>query len=180
MLTGDEYFPGGIGEFEIKKNEFLVFENGPSVDMVLQWAKYRDAADQCSLSRIWGGIHPYLDDLPGRYIGKDIGNNAFELGKSYFSNDEKITSIENITYNINVFPNPTNYNKTLNIINESNKLIKSILIYENNGKQIESNIHKINENDIKIDISRNRSGFILIRLIFEDFTETTLKVMVIN
>ena len=37
--------------------------------MKLQWATYKDAADQCSLSRIWGGIHPYIDDIPGRKIG---------------------------------------------------------------------------------------------------------------
>ena len=46
-----------------------MFEEGPSVDVVLQWATYRDASDQCSLSRIWGGIHPPADDIPGRIIG---------------------------------------------------------------------------------------------------------------
>ena len=54
MLTGDAFFPGGMGEFEAPKNEFLVFEEGPSQDITLQWATYRDASDQCSLSRIWG------------------------------------------------------------------------------------------------------------------------------
>jgi len=58
LLTGDAYFPGGLGEFTARKNEFLVFEEGPSVDITLQWATYRDASDQSSLSRIWGGIHP--------------------------------------------------------------------------------------------------------------------------
>ncbi|MEQ9169016.1 MAG: vanadium-dependent haloperoxidase, partial [Fulvivirga sp.] len=77
-LTGDPFFPGGIGEFEIKRNEFLVFEEGPSVDMTLQWATYRDASDQTSLSRIWGGIHPPADDLPGRRIGIQIGEDAFK------------------------------------------------------------------------------------------------------
>ena len=65
-LTGDPYFPGGMSGFPIPANEFLVFEHGPSVDMVMQCATYRDAADQCSLSRIWGGIHPPADDIPGR------------------------------------------------------------------------------------------------------------------
>ena len=65
-LTGDAYFPGGMGEFRAPRDEFLVFEKGPSVDVTLQWATYRDAADQCSLSRIWGGIHPPVDDIPGR------------------------------------------------------------------------------------------------------------------
>ena len=63
-LTGDVYFPGGMSGFRIPANEFLQFEAGPSVDMTLQWATYQDAADQCSLSRIWGGIHPPIDDVP--------------------------------------------------------------------------------------------------------------------
>ena len=84
-LTGSEYFPGGMSEFQIVANDFLVFEDGPSVDMTLQWATYRDASDQCSLSRIWGGIHPPADDIPGRLIGEQIGNNAFDAAVSYFN-----------------------------------------------------------------------------------------------
>jgi len=83
-LTGSAYFPGGMSEFKITANEFLVFEKGPSVDLTLQWATYRDASDQCSLSRIWGGIHPPIDDIPGRKIGEVIGNNAFDRASSYF------------------------------------------------------------------------------------------------
>lgn len=84
-LTGDAYFPGGMSEFEIKRNEFLVFEEGPSVDMTLQWATYRDASDQCSLSRIWGGIHPPVDDIPGRLIGISIGMDGFSEASAYFA-----------------------------------------------------------------------------------------------
>ncbi|NIV18766.1 MAG: hypothetical protein GWN47_10265 [Woeseiaceae bacterium] len=83
-LTGSEFFPGGMSGFEITANEFLVFEEGPSVDMTLQWATYRDASDQTSLSRIWGGIHPPADDIPGRLIGEQIGLNAFALARQYF------------------------------------------------------------------------------------------------
>ena len=83
-LTGSEYFPGGMSGFEVTANEFLVFEDGPSVRMTLQWATYRDASDQCSLSRIWGGIHPPADDLPGREIGEQIGINAFARAAGYF------------------------------------------------------------------------------------------------
>ena len=56
-LTGDAFFPGGMGEFIAPKNDFLVFEQGPSETVTLQWATYRDASDQCSLSRIWAGLH---------------------------------------------------------------------------------------------------------------------------
>jgi hypothetical protein len=88
LLTGDEYFPGGIGEFRAPQNEFLVFEEGPSVDVILQWATYQDASDQTSLSRIWGGIHPPADDLPGRLIGDTIGPEAFSFAEKYFSGTE--------------------------------------------------------------------------------------------
>jgi hypothetical protein len=77
-ITGSPYFPGGLGEFPITANEFLEFELGPSQDLVLQWASYADAADECALSRIYGGIHPPADDTPGRLMGYQIGPKAFE------------------------------------------------------------------------------------------------------
>lgn len=84
FMTGDAFFPGGMGEFLCDQNDFLVFEDGPSADVMLQWATYRDASDQCSLSRIWGGIHPPVDDIPGRLMGIDIGTDAFNYAKGYF------------------------------------------------------------------------------------------------
>jgi hypothetical protein len=84
LLTGNPFFPGGIGEFHAPKDEFLVFEDGPSVDVTLQWATYRDASDQTSLSRIWGGIHPPADDIPGRLIGEKIGIAAFHFAETFF------------------------------------------------------------------------------------------------
>lgn len=86
-LTGDPFFPGGMGEFFAERNEFLVFEDGPSEDITLQWATYRDASDQCSLSRIWGGIHPPVDDIPGRLIGLEIGTDAFQKARDLFYRD---------------------------------------------------------------------------------------------
>ena len=56
-FTGDAYFPGGMGTFNAPAGEFLVFEDGPSVDIAMQWATYQDASDECNLSRIYGGIH---------------------------------------------------------------------------------------------------------------------------
>lgn len=84
LMTGSEFFPGGLGEFHCPRNEFLVFEEGPSVDLTLQWATYKDASDQTSLSRIWGGIHPPADDIPGRHIGEAIGADAMALAESFF------------------------------------------------------------------------------------------------
>jgi len=84
LMTGDPFFPGGVGEFEAPMNQFLVFEEGPSVDVTLQWARYYDAADECSLSRIYGGIHPPADDIPGRLMGAVIGQDTFDLAMAYF------------------------------------------------------------------------------------------------
>jgi hypothetical protein len=77
-----------MGEFHISANSgFLGFEKGPSVDVTLQWATYRDASDQTSLSRIWGGIHPPFDDIPGRIVGAECGVDAYHLARDIFYND---------------------------------------------------------------------------------------------
>ena len=86
-ITGSEFFPGGMAEFAANRNEFLVFEEGPSEDVILQWATYRDASDQTSLSRIWGGIHPPADDIPGRLIGIEIAKDVIDLGESFMFED---------------------------------------------------------------------------------------------
>jgi len=108
LLTGDEYFPGGVGEFHAAKNEYLVFEEGPSMDITLQWAKYRDASDQASLSRLWGGIHPPVDDTPGRLMGVTIGTQAFELAEEYFNGAPFTGTDDGIAeFDIHsIYPNP--------------------------------------------------------------------------
>lgn len=83
-MTGSPYFPGGMGEFPVVQDQFLVFEDGPSQSFSLQWATYRDASDQCSLSRIWGGIHPPADDFPGRQLGLEIADMTMTKVSSYF------------------------------------------------------------------------------------------------
>jgi len=84
-LTGSSYFPGGLGTFQVTMDDFLVFEQGPSVSFELQWATYYDAADEAGISRIWGGIHPRADDLPGRIMGSEVGHQAWARALEYFS-----------------------------------------------------------------------------------------------
>jgi len=50
----------------------------------LQWATYYDAADQAGISRIWGGIHPPIDNLTGRRVGAQVGTGVWALAKRYF------------------------------------------------------------------------------------------------
>lgn len=82
-LTGSNYFPGGLGTWHIEQNEFLVFEDGPSQSFDLQWATYQDAANESALSRMWGGIHPPMDDGRGRAIGIAVAEAAFCKAESY-------------------------------------------------------------------------------------------------
>ncbi len=77
LLTGSPFFPGGLGEHRFAANSFLEFERGPSSDLSLQWATYYDAADQAGLSRLFGGIHPSIDDVVGRRLGARVGLAAF-------------------------------------------------------------------------------------------------------
>ncbi|MGC1471703.1 MAG: FG-GAP-like repeat-containing protein [Psychroserpens sp.] len=128
-MTGTPFFPGGMGEFTAKQNDFLVFEQGPSVEVKLQWATYRDASDQTSLSRIWGGIHPPADDIPGRLIGEKVGLDAFDFAVPYFSGEVVIPEIsEQIIY-----PNPV-VNGELFITNT--KLDDRMALYDIRGRQV--------------------------------------------
>ena len=105
-ITGSEFFPGGIGTFDVLENEFLVFEEGPSESFTLQWATYQDASDQTSLSRILGGIHPPIDDIKGRIIGEKIGQESFDLAQQYFTGTLNDGSISLNKNNTDVYPNP--------------------------------------------------------------------------
>jgi len=107
LLTGTPYFPGGMSELLAPQNDFLEFEQGPSTDVILQWATYRDASDQCSLSRIWGGIHPPMDDIPGRHIGMVAGPQAFHFAKAYFGTDIVTSVDDRPRLGITVYPNPS-------------------------------------------------------------------------
>ncbi len=84
-ITGDEYFPGGFGEFTAVSDTSLGFEDGPTQDVHLQWATYYDAADEAGISRLYGGIHVEADDLLGRVTGAKVGIEAFDLATNYFN-----------------------------------------------------------------------------------------------
>lgn len=105
-ITGSEFFPGGLGTFDVLKNEFLVFEEGPSESFTLQWATFKDASDQTSLSRIWGGIHPPIDDIKGRIIGEKIGKESFDLAQQYFSGTLGNSTILSNKNSTKIYPNP--------------------------------------------------------------------------
>ena len=131
-FTGSPYFPGGLETHLAKQKEFLVFEDGPSQDVELQWVSYKDAADQCSLSRIWGGIHPYIDDIPGRLIGQIIGNESFEFGAEYFENN--LSTIEPTLPNLKIQKNPVSLNEDIHILNTIGD--EDFKLYDISGKEV--------------------------------------------
>lgn len=138
MLTGDEFFPGGMGEFLAEKNEFLVFEEGPSQDVVLQWATYRDASDQTSLSRIWGGIHPPADDIPGRIIGEKIGIQAFNFAEKYFNNLPTSTENTIATEPTKLYPNPIKNGELLVVEGAFNNAEVLVELFDYTGKLVDA------------------------------------------
>ena len=83
-MTGTPFFPGGVSGYTIPAGD-LKFEEGPTTEIVLEWATYYDAADQAGQSRLWSGIHVQADDFNGRRIGAECGRAAWERAQSYFA-----------------------------------------------------------------------------------------------
>ena len=173
MLTGDEFFPGGVGEFVAPKNEFLVFEEGPSVDITLQWATYRDAADQTSLSRIWGGIHPPVDDIPGRLLGEKIGIAAFDLANNYFDGSIITSVTDPFEAEILVFPNPS-LGQTLTIRIDQNFQMDNLTmtLIDLNGRRIWMKEFKGVVQEVKVDMGASLNGVYLLRVESGDINKT--------
>ncbi|MEX1054693.1 MAG: T9SS type A sorting domain-containing protein, partial [Rhodothermales bacterium] len=139
LLTGDPYFPGGMGEFHAPKNTFLAFEAGPSEDVTLQWATYRDASDQTSLSRIWGGIHPPADDIPGRHIGMAIAADAFDLAEMYFSGNATAAEDDiagEVAPPVRVYPNPVIGNADVSVVVDGSARDVDVRLYNLLGQSI--------------------------------------------
>ncbi len=163
QITGTAYFPGGMGEFHAPKDEFLVFEKGPSVDVTLQWATYKDAADQCSLSRIWGGIHPPADDIPGRKIGPIVAKEVLAKAMKYFEGEALLYSNSSKSNNWSIYPNPVKHGHQLNL--QGDHIIDAhLIIYDAQGKKhYEKTITNRNSFQLDIDLPKGLYFFQTIR-----------------
>ena len=187
-FTGDEFFPGGMGEFFAEKNNYLDFEPGPSEDVTLQWATYKDAADQSGLSRIWGGIHPPCDDVPGRIMGIEVGNIAFDLADDLFGDPVMATSVNNIDMGkdeISVFPNPwlTKSNQPIQILfSEIQNQVVGVTLFNAQGqtlfnREFHSFGNKITLQPSNVDLP---SGVFYLKLQGENWEQTKRIVIVEN
>ncbi len=157
LITNDAFFPGGIGVFDVAQNDFLVFEQGPTESFSLQWATYRDASDQTSLSRIWGGIHPPIDDIRGRIIGDKIGKEAFNFASTFFSTSLNVQNETN-SLDIKITPNPIVENL---FITTTMSNLNRIDIYNVLGVKVFS--EEINTNNA-INISNLKTGVYFVKI----------------
>ena len=157
LITNDAFFPGGIGVFDVAQNDFLVFEQGPTESFSLQWATYRDASDQTSLSRIWGGIHPPIDDIRGRIIGDKIGKEAFNFASTFFSTSLNVQNETN-SLDIKITPNPIVENL---FITTTMSNLSRIDIYNVLGVKVFS--EEINTNNA-INISNLKTGVYFVKI----------------
>ncbi len=168
-LTGDAYFPGGLGEFHAPKNAFLVFEEGPSTDVILQWATYQDAADQCSLSRIWGGIHPPIDDLPGRLIGEQVGLDAIERAEQYFAGQATPTGTDRAPTparapSVAVYPNPIGPGEALTVELTQPGSRGVVRLYNILGQVVYTRVLK-HQSSFELNTDALASGLYLVRIV---------------
>jgi hypothetical protein len=110
-----------MSNFVAEENEFLEFEVGPSETVILQWATYQDASDQCSLSRIWGGIHPPADDIPGRLIGIELGPQVVaHANEILFTDRPVVESVEVSNAVINIDAIGTSFTTTITFDRQMN------------------------------------------------------------
>lgn len=175
LLTGDSFFPGGMGTFDVLQNEFLVFEEGPSESFSLQWATYQDASDQTSLSRIWGGIHPPIDDIRGRIIGKRIAEDCFSKALSYF--DETLTNTTNtLETALSIHPNPAS--ETL-FLSAQQTGTYQVRLYSLDGKRVLDKNLMLSSEVNTLDISFLDSGFYMLN-ISNDATDQMLTKKIIK
>jgi len=174
IITGDAFFPGGMGTFEAKKNEFLVFEDGPSEDIVLQWATYRDASDQTSLSRIWGGIHPPIDDIPARKMGFIIGNRAVTFAEEYFNLSTSTIVIDKEDLDVNLFENPVSSGDKMRVISDDGIYIKEIQLVNLQGQVIQVTPQNQNNRQFAIPTEGIPSGMYIMNIVGQGW-QTALK-----
>jgi type IX secretion system substrate protein/uncharacterized protein DUF6851 len=175
-ITGDAFFPGGMGTFDVLQNDFLVFEEGPSESFVLQWATYRDASDQTSLSRIWGGIHPPIDDIKSRIIGEEIGLEAFNLSLEYFNGTLSNSSFQG-SETTKIYPIP--FNNKLTIKTTYSGLL-DVELYSLVGKLVFSKQLTVNSSSVTINVPSLATGFYFAKVLNENNELVLIKKIIKN
>ena len=74
--------PGGLMEWKVTE---LPFDAAPSEPVYLQWATYQDVADDGGIGRLMCGVHPTVDSVASRPIGRQCGREAMAVAREYFA-----------------------------------------------------------------------------------------------
>lgn len=82
-FTGSEVFPGGSFSHTVEPGG-LIHELGPANTVTLSWITYWEASDEAGYSRRAGGIHVPADDLVGRELGAEVGQQAWARALELF------------------------------------------------------------------------------------------------
>ncbi|MEZ4653813.1 MAG: T9SS type A sorting domain-containing protein [Candidatus Eisenbacteria bacterium] len=128
----------------------------------LQWATYRDASDQTSLSRIWGGIHPPADDIPGRKIGIEIAAEVFALGKRYFEGAIPDDSPVATTL---LYPNPVSANRLVSIELGRPTEQLDVELFDASGRRVQSMRQDVTgQRFVGMELSDLASGLYFVRV----------------
>lgn len=175
LLTDDAFFPGGMGTFDVVQNDFLVFEEGPTQSFTLQWATYRDASDQTSLSRIWGGIHPPIDDIRGRQIGAKIGIESYNLASLYFSGTLSTNEFASLKNQPLIYPIP--FNTEFTVETKSNEKCNLQLFTLKGELVLESVLHT---NNTTIETSTLASGLYFAKILNKNNATVLTKKIIKN
>lgn len=80
LFTGSDDFGGSV-TFAPGSTQFE--EGVPGETVVLDWETFSDAADDAGISRLYGGIHFTEGDQNGRALGRQVGEQAYELAQSF-------------------------------------------------------------------------------------------------
>ncbi|MDX1462374.1 MAG: T9SS type A sorting domain-containing protein, partial [Marinirhabdus sp.] len=111
--------------------------------------------------RIWGGIHPPIDDIPGRRLGQQIGLQAFNLAVDYFNGAVLSVDETSIDESIVVYPNPAE--TTIQIQHPVTLSITEIEIFDTAARRVLS-FSPGNKIQPSIDVSQLVSGMYVLRL----------------
>jgi len=95
------------------------------------------------LSRIWGGIHPPVDDIPGRLIGIEVAIETWNKVNTYFA--ETLSSVADypvVKDGYSISPNPvlSGHELTIKSYLEDDGYDLRVRIFDINGRLVKSEI----------------------------------------
>ncbi|MBI3721980.1 MAG: vanadium-dependent haloperoxidase, partial [Fimbriimonas ginsengisoli] len=81
-FTGSDAFGGSL----LVPAGAITYDAGaPSVDVLLSWPTFTDAAEQAGMSRLFGGIHYMAANLEGQALGRQVGQAVLAKAELYFN-----------------------------------------------------------------------------------------------